>query len=237
MHFGLGPNGEEHSVKDIAQHFAISRTRVAQIESRALSKLRHPSRSALLKEFIKQTERLSPEPEPVPVEIVPVIEKVKKLTPALIEYLQENEKELDKIRWDVFEHLIAEFFASWGFEDVRLVGRNSMTSADVFAAYTINPAGTKVKYFIEVKRRKDKIGVQIIDQVYGAMISEREKFGWHAAMIVSIVGFTDFEKYTRDSLALRGVELKDRDDLLVWLKNYKRNKNGLWLPAPVTDFE
>lgn len=74
----------------------------------------------------------------ISVELIHVIETVKRLTPDLIAYLQSHEIDLDKLRWDVFEHLVAEFFASWGFQDVRLVGRNSKTSADIFAAYFID---------------------------------------------------------------------------------------------------
>ena len=128
--------------------------------------------------------------------------------------------------------MIAEFLASWGFEEVHLVGRNPRTSADIFAVHTVNPIGTKFRYFIEVKRWKHKVGVQVIDQVYGAMLNERPIFGWHAAMIVSLVGFKDFEKYTRESLVLKGVELKDSNDLLRWLRGYRPNGNGLWLPDP-----
>ncbi|HXU37581.1 MAG TPA: hypothetical protein VN937_14565 [Blastocatellia bacterium] len=75
------------------------------------------------------------------------------------------------------------------------------------------------------------------DQVYGAMLNEKPSFGWHAAMIVSLVGFKDFEKYDRESLALKGVELKDSDDLLQWLRGYKPNKNGLWLPESCKSLE
>jgi DNA-directed RNA polymerase specialized sigma24 family protein len=173
----------------------------------------------------------------ISVDLIHVIEAVKELSPDLIAHLQSHERDLDRLRWDVFEHLVAEFFASSGFQDVRLVGRNSKTSADIFASYFIDSVGMRNRYFIEVKRWKKRIGVQIIDQVYGAMLNERPMFGWHAAMIVSLVGFTDFEKYNRESLALKGVELRDRNDLLRWLRDYKRNRSGLWLPEPRTGLE
>jgi len=174
---------------------------------------------------------------PISIDLVPVIETIEQLTPSLITHLKSHEEDIDKLRWDVFEHLVAEFLASSGFKDVRLVGRSSVTSADIFAAYTIDSIGTKVRYFIEVKRWKNKVGVEIIDQVYGAMLNERSQFGWHAAMIVSLVGFKDFRKYNRVELALKGIELKERDDLLRWLNGYKPNKDGLWLPEPHTDLQ
>ena len=232
MRYGLGPDGKEHTLEEIGHLFAVTRERIRQIEAVALRKLRHPSRLGLLKRFFELAELDEEESNVVSIELIPVIETIKNLTPALIAYLRTYEADIERLRWDVFEHLIAEFFASWGFEDVRLVGRNAKTSADIFAAQVINPIGTKIRYFIEVKRWKHKVGVQVIDQVYGAMLSERPVFGWHAAMIVSLVGFKDFEKYSRESLALRGIELRERDDLLKWLRGYKPKGNGLWLPEP-----
>lgn len=188
-------------------------------------------------EIIKEVETDLGNKELIPAELNHVIETVRRLTPDLIAHLQSHEGDLDKLRWDVFEHLVGEFLASGGFQDVRLVGRNSKTSADVFAVHFVDYLEMKIRYFIEVKRWKKKVGVQIIDQVYGAMLSERPTFGWHAAMIVSLVGFKDFEKYNREVLTLKGIELKDRNDLLRWLRGYKRNSSGLWLPAPYTSLE
>jgi RNA polymerase sigma factor (sigma-70 family) len=43
MRFGLGPNGSEHTLEEVGQHFAVTRERIRQIEAKALRKLRHPS--------------------------------------------------------------------------------------------------------------------------------------------------------------------------------------------------
>ena len=53
MRFGLGPNGSEHTLEEVGQHFAVTRERIRQIEAKALRKLRHPSRSRKLKAFIE----------------------------------------------------------------------------------------------------------------------------------------------------------------------------------------
>ena len=53
MRFGLGPNGSEHTLEEVGQHFAVTRERIRQIESKALRKLRHPSRSRKLKAFME----------------------------------------------------------------------------------------------------------------------------------------------------------------------------------------
>jgi hypothetical protein len=135
-------------------------------------------------------------------------------------------------RWEVFEHLVAELLSSAGFHDVRLVGRNSASAADIFAAYK-GPLDSSVRYFVEVKRWKRSVGVEVVDRVIGAMQVERPTFGWHSAWIVSAVGFTDFRKYSRTTLKNLGVELKDHEDLKHWLTNYRSDGNGLWLPAPI----
>ena len=234
MRFGL-LGRREHSTNEIAQHLQRSPSWVRQRQARALRKLRSAPSLESMRSFLEWKKEHLEKDEIASIELFPVVEKITQLTPDLIEHLRSHSKDLDNLRWDVFERLVAEFFASWGWEDVRLVGRNNKTSADIFAAYILNPLGVKVRYFVEVKRWKHKVGVQIIDQVYGAMLSERQAFGWHAAMIVSVVGFKDFEKYSRETLTLKGVELKDRNDLLMWLKGYKPNKNGLWLPQPSTE--
>jgi hypothetical protein len=171
-------------------------------------------------------------PLKAPTELTEAIEKIKQLTPELIAHLRNHEDDLIKVNPRVFEHLIAEFFASWGFDDVRLVGTNPRTSADIYVVKTVNPLGIEFRYFIEVKRWKDKVGIEVINQVLGAMIGEKEQFGWHAAMIVSVGGFAEFEKWDRQQLKLKGIELKDKQDLLKWLQDYKESSSGLWLPDP-----
>lgn len=51
LRFGLGGE-EEHNLKDIADDFLCSHTRIQQIEAKALRKLRHFSRSNPLREFV-----------------------------------------------------------------------------------------------------------------------------------------------------------------------------------------
>ncbi|MDP3297314.1 MAG: sigma factor-like helix-turn-helix DNA-binding protein [Thermodesulfovibrionia bacterium] len=232
MRFGIGTGGTKYTQQEIGRHLTITGSRVSQIQNQALRKLMHPARLKFLKGIlnISDSQKLS---EKQNAEISPVIETINRLTPELIAHLKKKSDDLNKLHWKVFEHLVAEFFASWGFDEVKLVGRSKETSADIFAAYLINPAGIKQKYFIEVKRWKDRIGIEVINQVIGAMISERDKVGWHAAMIVTVVGYKDFEKWTKEELVYKGLYLKDKDDLLIWLNNYEHHKNGLWLPKPI----
>jgi RNA polymerase primary sigma factor len=55
MRFGVN-DGSEHTLEEVGQSFAVTRERIRQIESKALRKLRHPSRSRLLKAFLEGSE-------------------------------------------------------------------------------------------------------------------------------------------------------------------------------------
>jgi RNA polymerase primary sigma factor len=50
MRFGVG-GGTEHTLEEVGQTFTVTRERIRQIESKALRKLRHPSRSKSLRVF------------------------------------------------------------------------------------------------------------------------------------------------------------------------------------------
>ena len=53
MRFGVG-DGSEHTLEEVGQSFAVTRERIRQIESKALRKLRHPSRSKALRVFLEK---------------------------------------------------------------------------------------------------------------------------------------------------------------------------------------
>ena len=50
MRFGVG-GGSEHTLEEVGKTFTVTRERIRQIESKALRKLRHPSRSKDLRVF------------------------------------------------------------------------------------------------------------------------------------------------------------------------------------------
>jgi len=54
MRFGVG-EGSEHTLEEVGRSFNVTRERIRQIESKALRKLRHPSRSVKLKPFLDNT--------------------------------------------------------------------------------------------------------------------------------------------------------------------------------------
>src|SRR5215469_15005622 len=51
MRFGF-EDGNQHTLEEVGQVFAVTRERIRQIEAKALRKLRHPSRSHLVRTFL-----------------------------------------------------------------------------------------------------------------------------------------------------------------------------------------
>ena len=49
--FGIGMNAD-HTLEEVGQKFSLTRERIRQIEARALRKLKHPSRSSVLRSFL-----------------------------------------------------------------------------------------------------------------------------------------------------------------------------------------
>ncbi len=51
MRFGLGMNSD-HTLEEVGHQFSVTRERIRQIEAKALRKLKHPSRSKILRSFL-----------------------------------------------------------------------------------------------------------------------------------------------------------------------------------------
>ncbi len=46
----------DHTLEEVGKQFDVTRERIRQIEAKALRKLRHPSRSDMLRSFLDATE-------------------------------------------------------------------------------------------------------------------------------------------------------------------------------------
>ena len=51
MRFGIGMNSD-HTLEEVGQQFSVTRERIRQIEAKGLRKLKHPSRSRILRTFL-----------------------------------------------------------------------------------------------------------------------------------------------------------------------------------------
>jgi len=53
LHFRFGlEDGRSYTLEEVGKRFGVTRERIRQIEAKALRKLRHPSRSKKLKDFL-----------------------------------------------------------------------------------------------------------------------------------------------------------------------------------------
>jgi RNA polymerase primary sigma factor len=52
MRFGIGI-ASDHTLEQVGQQFSVTRERIRQIEAKALRKLKHPSRSSMLRSFLQ----------------------------------------------------------------------------------------------------------------------------------------------------------------------------------------
>jgi len=113
-----------------------------------------------------------------------------------MQHLRKHSDDLSYLQPHVFEQLVAELLAAVGWDDVRLVGRDPTTSADILAGYFNPTSGLRVRVFVETKRWRARIGVEVFNAVLGAMISERDTFGWHQAYIFALGGAATTRKLT-----------------------------------------
>lgn len=164
------------------------------------------------------------------IEVRETLEDIRRLSPELIAYLQRQTSSLDSLPSTLFEELIAEFFASWNFAQVGIVGKEKWTGADIVALSRPAGGGEVSRYFIEAKRWKGPVGIEVVEKVLGAVSAERPQYGWHLGMLVTSSRFTSFRRYSGKRISKLGIELRDRNDVEKWLGEYRPNKNGLWLP-------
>ena len=52
LRFGCSTDGQPRTLDEIGQVYGVTRERIRQIESKTMSKLRHPSRSQVLRDYL-----------------------------------------------------------------------------------------------------------------------------------------------------------------------------------------
>ena len=154
----------------------------------------------------------------------------KELTPYVMAHLGSSPYDLEAIDPYLFEKVIAEYFASIRCK-VTLLGQNPRTGADMLAVRADDPVGVEIRYMIEVKRWKTRVGIEVIDRVLGTFTREKPEYGWDKMLIISRAGFKDFRGTDEERLKCLGIHLKGTSDIAAYLRAYKpRPDGGLWLP-------
>lgn len=229
--YGIG-DGYIYTYEEVGRIFQLTSSRIRQLEKKVIRKF--PKLPEVAKLLLQSEETDKNKDTEVLIELQDTLRSIKELSIELLLYLKDQPDNLIRLPWGVFEQLVAECLASKGFDEVKLVGKNPKTAADIFAIEKSSASGSRIRYFIEVKRWKDKVGVEIIDRVLGAIQSEKATWGWHIGMIITLSDFKEMRKYTPEALELMGIELRNKDDIVAWLNDYRPSDTGLWMPPDFT---
>ena len=55
LRFGLDGSGQARTLEEVGKEFGVTRERIRQIESKTLAKLRHPTRSQRLRDYLEES--------------------------------------------------------------------------------------------------------------------------------------------------------------------------------------
>jgi HJR/Mrr/RecB family endonuclease len=154
------------------------------------------------------------------------INAVREISGEFLLWLGLHPEALDRVSWEAFEKIIAEVFASHGFE-VELTGRARGDSADIMAIRR-DELGIATKYLIEIKRykRSRRVGLAIVNGVIGAA----RRADAHHALLVTSSSFTHDVLQKRSEFEAINLHLRDGEAVREWLRDYTPRKDGgLWL--------
>ncbi len=215
MRYGLS-DGEEHTLKKIGKELDLSAERIQQIESVALRKLIHVSRSRNLKEFETQEKEEQEKIAEFQVDtsILLISEDIYK---SLIKYYSDHPEELRKIDHRKLEEMIAELFSGFGY-DVELTAQTRDGGKDIIA---IKDSEVKVKYLIEAKRPEPgtPIGVGPVRELYGVKTDEKAT----KAILATTTYFTAPAKALQED-HIWELELRDYEGIMAWIHAYKKGR-------------
>jgi restriction endonuclease Mrr len=212
MRYG-GANETEHRVTEIARSFNVTPERIRQIESKALRKLRHPSRARRLRSFLpSETENIVETALP-PVGdeesfgslvILPVV------TPELMAAINAHPELLRTLDGRMFERILAELLEQQGYV-VELQRGTKDGGIDIFALMREGPLGPH-RYLVQAKRWSNPVGLAPV----------RELMFLHNHHRVTKSCLVTTSRFTRGAWELAGeyqwqLELRDYERLREWV--------------------
>ena len=218
MRFGL-VDGEEHTLAEVGKQFGLTAERIRQIEALALRKLKHPSRSRVLKEAVEPIQEVIEKDKKDVEKIIefPADFNIGIITTSvdenLIRYFSEHPEEIKTMNRRLFEEMIAELFSGFGYK-VELTKQTRDGGIDIFA---IKDLEVSVKYIIQAKRPEpgNPVRVEPVRALY--WVKHREKAT--KAILATTTYFTkDAKMEFRDRLW--ELELKEYEGILGWINTY-----------------
>lgn len=135
---------------------------------------------------------------------------------ALLERVRSNPASIFSIQPRAFEELIAELFNASGFA-VELTKQTRDGGRDIVAIGSC--MGIRSRYLIECKRYapERKVSVGVVQRLYGVKVAE----GANKAILATTSGFTRDAK-TFAHQHLWDLDLRAHDDIMSWIRDYKR---------------
>ena len=147
-----------------------------------------------------------------------LITAVSQINTKLIEFLKQHPQELNSIHWRVFEELIAEILASYGW-NVELTNPTKDGGYDIFGLYT-DRAGIRHSCIVECKRWSNQVGVDVVRGLY--TVKNDLRVG--SALLATT---SDFTRGAKEFKASRyDLELRNYEEILEWINAYQPHPDG-----------
>jgi len=136
-------DGYTFTYEEVGRIFKVSTSTIRRVENKAIRKLQKaPEATDLLLQSEETDENKGTE---IQIELQDTLEGIRELNIELLLYLKDQPENLIKLPWNVFEQLVAECLASKGFDEIKLVGKNPTTAADMFAIENSGMSGSRVR--------------------------------------------------------------------------------------------
>ena len=143
------------------------------------------------------------------VQLIEVVTHAK----AVIQDIYKNHNLLDTLNSRLFEEIVAELLDHKGFE-VNLTKRTRDGGYDILALSTVG--GFPIKFLVECKRWKDKVGIEIIRSFCDVIEEENANKG----IIVTTSYFSKDVKENQEQKRGHILDLRNRNDVIQWVSDY-----------------